>query len=76
MVVIAIYASPKLRYERLGKREIRPLSPAEAESRDYAELEKLNKGGTIAMADFTVINNKDVNYLFKQLDEIKVEIEK
>lgn len=76
LVVITIYASPKLRYERLRKREIRPLSVTEAESRDYAELEKLNKGGTIAMADFTVINNKDVNYLFKQLDEIKAEIEK
>ena len=76
MIVIAIYASPKLRYERLGKREIRPLSLIEAESRDYAELEKLNKGGTIAMADFTVVNSKDVNYLHKQLDEIKVKIEK
>jgi len=76
LVVIAIYASPEVRYERLGKREIRPLSPVEAESRDYSELEKLNKGGTIAMADFTVVNNKDVNYLFKELDEIKAEIEK
>jgi dephospho-CoA kinase len=76
LVVITIYASPKLRYERLGKREIRPLTPSEAESRDFAELEKLNKGGTMAMADFMVINNQNVDYLFKQLDEIKAEIEK
>jgi dephospho-CoA kinase len=76
MVVITIYASPKLRYERLEQRKVRPLSVVEAESRDYAELEKLNKGGTMAMADFTVINDRDVDYLLKQLDEIKAEIEK
>jgi hypothetical protein len=30
----------------------------------------------MAMADFMVINNQNVDYLFKQLDEIKAEIEK
>ncbi len=76
IVVVTIFASSKLRYERLEHRKVRPLSVLEAESRDYAELEKLNKGGTMAMADFMVVNNRDVNYLLKQLDEIKAEIEK
>jgi dephospho-CoA kinase len=70
MIVIAVFASPKLRYERLTTRKERPLTENEAQSRDYAEIEKLNKGGTIAMADFTVINDKDENYLLNQIDDI------
>jgi len=78
LVVIAVYASPKIRYERLENRKMdgnidirnRPLTKEEAKSRDYAELEKLNKGGPIAMADFTIVNNKDINFLNQQIEEI------
>jgi dephospho-CoA kinase len=78
LVIIAVYASPKIRYERLENRKMdgdtdvrnRPLTKEEAKSRDYAELEKLNKGGPIAMADFTIVNNKDINFLSKQIEEI------
>jgi len=80
--VIAIYASPKLRYERLEKRKMdgdinvrnRPLTKEEAQSRDFSEIEKLNKGGTIAMADFTILNIKDINYLNQQIEEIYEQI--
>jgi dephospho-CoA kinase len=78
LVVIAVYAPPETRYERLGNRKMdgdrdvrnRPLTREEAKSRDYAELENLNKGGPIAMADFTIVNNKDINYLNQQIEEI------
>lgn len=70
MVVIAVYASPKLRYQRLVKRAERTLTVDDARSRDYAEIEKLNKGGTIAMADYTIMNTKDESYLQEQLNEI------
>jgi len=70
MIVVAVYASPKLRYQRLSERQERPLTAEEAKSRDFSEIEKLNKGGTIAMADYTILNTKDKDYLFKQLDEI------
>ncbi|HPJ17246.1 MAG TPA: AAA family ATPase [Candidatus Woesebacteria bacterium] len=70
LVVVAVYASPKLRYLRLKTRKERPLTEDEARSRDYSELEILNKGGTIAMADHTIVNSQDQNYLLKQIDDI------
>jgi dephospho-CoA kinase len=78
LAVIAVYASPKLRYKRLENRKVdgdinvrnRPLTPKEAKSRDISEIENLNKGGTIAMADFTIVNNKDINFLNQQIEEI------
>jgi len=54
--VLAIYAPPTLRYERLAKREVRPLTREEAKARDYAEIENIEKGGPIAMADWTIQN--------------------
>lgn len=76
MIVIAIFASPRLRYERLVNRSERPLIATEAQSRDFAEIEKLNKGGTIAMADYTIVNTKDLSYLLTQMNEIIKEIER
>ena len=34
-VVVAVYASPKIRYERLAKRPVRPLTREEAVSRTF-----------------------------------------
>lgn len=68
LVVIAVWASPATRYSRLAKREIRPLTPDEALSRDYAEIEQLDKGAPIAMADFTVLNESDLDNAKQQVD--------
>lgn len=79
MVIIAVWAPTTLRYERISTRvsgvedkalRNRSFTKEEAKSRDYAELEKLNKGGPIAMADFTILNNKDINFLNQQIEEI------
>lgn len=56
LVVLSVYASPKVRYSRLSTRKIRPLSEAESKTRDYAEIEKLNSGGPIALADYVIKN--------------------
>lgn len=66
--LLAIYASPVIRYQRLANRSVRPLTREEAISRDYAEIMHLNKGGPIAMADFTIINNGTVEE-FQELME-------
>jgi dephospho-CoA kinase len=58
--VVAVWASPQTRYARLGSRANRGLTLAEASGRDKAELEKVNKGGPIAMADFTIINESSL----------------
>ncbi len=56
LVIVAVYSSPHTRYSRLAKRKIRPLTAQEARSRDHAEIENMNKGGPIAIADYTLIN--------------------
>ena len=68
LILLCIYASPKVRYERLGTRKIRPLTKDEARERDHAELEKLNKGGPIAIADYTVINHNTLSDLHHNLE--------
>ena len=68
MVVVAIVSSRALRYERLTSRVDRPLTVHEAETRDYQEIERLEKGGPIAIADYTLLNNGDPEALSKSLD--------
>ena len=75
--VIAVYASPKTRYARLEKRmhdaandphfRNRPLTAEQAQKRDYAEIENIEKGGPIVMADFTVVNEFTAEYLTTQV---------
>lgn len=67
--LLAIYTRPNIRYQRLAKREIRPLTKKEAQARDYAEIENLHKGGPIAMADFLIKNNKQTEKLFNKLND-------
>ncbi|MGB9696832.1 MAG: AAA family ATPase [Ignavibacteria bacterium] len=65
--LIAVYTTKKLRYQRLANRPFRPLNKGEAVARDYAEIENLNKGGPIAFADYTVINDGTLEELFDKL---------
>ena len=64
--VVAVWASPETRHQRLAKRPIRPLTREEAASRDVAEIQNLNKGGPIAMADFTIINESSLEALERE----------
>ena len=54
--LVAVWASPDTRYTRLASRQSRALTKYEASSRDRSEIENLNIGGPIAMADFTLSN--------------------
>lgn len=69
--VVAVYSSPKTRYSRLARRNQRPLSVEEAASRDKSEIENLNKGGPIAMADITLVNESSLASL-RQSTEILI----
>lgn len=70
MCLVAVWASPATRYARLGRRRERPLTPEEAAGRDRAEIENLNKGGPIAVADFLVINESGLDDLARQTERI------
>jgi dephospho-CoA kinase len=69
-MVVAVWSPPKDRYIRLGNRKIRPLMLQEADGRDRAEIENLNKGGPIAMSDFTIINDSSISSMKKQVERI------
>ncbi len=72
--VVAVWASPKTRHARLVTRPNRPLNSAEATSRDRAEIEKTNKGGPIAAADFIISNESSVEDLKKEVEKIIAEV--
>ncbi len=84
LIVIAVYSPPHLRYQRLihrkqdGQRSAlrnRPLTEEQAKARDYAEIENIEKGGPIAMADYTLMNTGTISDLLRQFQLVMAEIE-
>lgn len=69
-VIIAITAPRKMRHARLANRPVRPLSDEDVTSREYAEIENLEKGGPIANADYTMLNTSTEEDLYAQLQAI------
>ena len=61
--VLAVTSSPATRARRLAARPHRPLTAEELASRDRAEIEKSNKGGPIALADITIMNEGSLEEL-------------
>ena len=72
--VVAVWSSPKTRHTRLNNRSTRPLTSEEAASRDRAEIENSNKGGPIAVADFTIINESSLENLKKEARKVISEL--
>jgi dephospho-CoA kinase len=68
--IVAVWAPPQTRYRRLASRLNRKLTEQEAASRDRAEIEKLNKGGPIAMADFNVKNESSLTDLKREVEGV------
>ncbi len=68
--VVAVWVSPGTRYARLTTRPDRRLTLEEAASRDKAEIENVNKGGPIAMADFTINNESSLADLKKEAKKV------
>lgn len=75
MTVIAVVAPKKLRYERLAHRPSRPFTPAEIRARDQSEIEKVEKGGPIAAADYYILNDGTVEKAYAQLKAILQDID-
>src|ERR1041385_232589 len=70
ILVIAIFTPRAERYRRLSVRPVRPLTPVEAESRDHAEIERLEKGGPISYADHTLMNDGTIPELEASLRKV------
>ncbi|NTW61180.1 AAA family ATPase [Candidatus Saccharibacteria bacterium] len=74
LIVIAVISPRHLRHHRLSNRPIRPLNASEAEERDWAEIENIEKGGPIAIADYFVSNDGDLDHFYKQIDQVLEDI--
>jgi dephospho-CoA kinase len=80
LIVLAVYSSPKTRYDRLVNRKYDPVkdknmvyrsyTPEVAKSRDYSEIEKIEKAGPIAMADYTLINEGSISELTEKVEAL------
>jgi dephospho-CoA kinase len=68
--VLAVWSSPPTRHARLAHRAKRALSLKEAASRDKSEIENVNKGGPIAMADFAILNENSLAKLKRETERI------
>ena len=69
LTLVSVVTPKRLRHQRLLNRPIRPLTQAESDERDYSEIENLEKGGPIAIADHYIINEGDLENLHKQIDD-------
>jgi dephospho-CoA kinase len=76
LTVLAVLTPPALRYSRLAgrtqvdeKMRSRPATKEQAQSRDFAEIENIEKGGPIAMADYYIINTGTKEELIKKTQE-------
>jgi dephospho-CoA kinase len=72
--VVAFVAQKRLRHRRLAQRPIRPLTEAESTQRDWAEIENLEKGGPIAIADHYIINDASMDKLHKDIAAVAAEL--
>jgi len=68
--LVAIVTPRQLRYRRLAERAERPYTATESHERDISEIENLEKGGPIAIADHYVINDGTVEELDKKLSDL------
>jgi dephospho-CoA kinase len=70
LLVLAVFTPRALRYNRLARREERPLTFEEAVSRDHSEIENIEKGGPIALAEYTIVNDGSKEELIRRLDRV------
>ncbi len=78
LIVIAVYAPPKMRYQRLinrgkkhgkdSKLQFRSFTRKEAIARDKVQIENLHQAGPIVMADYTLINLFSLTALQRQIN--------
>jgi len=73
--VLAVVVDKELRHKRVGRRPERPFNIEEIKERDRSEIENLEKGGPIAMADYYVLNNGTVAEMNDRVDEVLKKIE-
>ena len=70
LTVVAIVTPKHLRKQRMAKRALRPLTSEEVAQRDWAEIENIEKGGPIAIADYFIHNEGSLEKLHEHIDTV------
>ncbi len=73
--VLAVVVDKSIRHKRVAKRPERPFNTEEIQERDRSEIENLEKGGPIAIADYYLLNNSSVEELETGVDGILKKID-
>lgn len=73
-IIVAIAAPRHIRHARLASRPIRPLTDEEATNREYSEIEGIEKGGPIANADYTLVNDTTPEALVEKFEKLLQDI--
>lgn len=63
LIVVAVVAPKALRRKRIAARPERPFNAKESAERDASEIENLEKGGPIAIADYYLYNEGSLDEL-------------
>ena len=74
MTVVAIVVPKALRRKRLAERPDRPFNAQQAAERDRSEIENLEKGGPIAIADYYVDNSGTIKEFHERFAALCKEI--
>jgi dephospho-CoA kinase len=74
MTVVAIVVPKALRRKRLAERPDRPFNAQQAAERDRSEIENLEKGGPIAIADYYVDNSGTIKEFHERFASLCKEI--
>ncbi len=74
MTVVAIVVPKALRRKRLAERPERPFTAQQVAERDTSEIENLEKGGPIAIADYYVDNSGTIPEFHEKFGKLMKEI--
>lgn len=74
MTVVAIVTPKHLRKQRMAKRPERPMTAQQVDERDWDEIEHLEKGGPIAIADHFIHNEGSLEALHERIDALLEQI--
>ncbi len=70
LTFVAVVVDKQIRYDRVSKRPGRSFDAQAIRERDRSEIENLEKGGPIAMADYYILNNGAIEDSTARLDDI------
>jgi dephospho-CoA kinase len=75
LTFVAVVVDRKIRYERVAHRPGRAFDGKAIRERDRSEIENLEKGAPIAMADYYILNNGTIEEAESATDQILKEID-